>query len=157
MRKLSKTALATALGLFCANSSSFAEARARHHTSGHRDRGHLVQLHQRHLSARMGRDQKGTASVYAERFRGRRTADGTRFNPALDTAASKTLPLGTTARVTNLQTGKAATVHVRDRGPYRANRIIDVSPGTAAKLGMDRNGTAPVAVAPISPAGGQAR
>jgi rare lipoprotein A len=105
----------------------------------------------------MGRDQRGTASVYAGRFHGRKTADGTRFDAGSNTAASKTLPLGTTARVTNLETGKTATVQVRDRGPHRADRIIDVSPGTAGTLGMNRNGTAPVAVTPIAPPGGQGK
>jgi rare lipoprotein A len=47
-------------------------------------------------------------SVYAERFRGRRMADGTRFDPVSNAAASKTLPLGTTAHVTNLKTGRTA-------------------------------------------------
>jgi rare lipoprotein A len=78
-------------------------------------------------------------------------ADGTPFNPASDTAASKTLPLGTTARVTNLKNGRTATVRVGDRGPYKAGRIIDVSPGTAGALGMKNDGVAPVAVVPLAP------
>lgn len=80
-------------------------------------------------------------------------ADGTPFNPASDSAASKSLPLGTTAQVTNLQNGRTATVQIRDRGPYRAGRIIDVSPGTAGALGMPRHSTAPVTVAPGAPPG----
>jgi rare lipoprotein A len=94
------------------------------------------------------------ASVYAEKFRGRRMADGTRFDPVSNAAASTSLPLGTTAHVTNLKNGRTATVQVRDRGPHRAGRIIDVSPGSANTLGMDRHGTAPVLVAPSGRAPG---
>jgi rare lipoprotein A len=77
-------------------------------------------------------------------------ADGTPMKPHGDNAASKTLPLGTTARVTNLETGKSATVTVRDRGPYVPGRIIDLSPSTAREIGISRqDGVAPVEVAPI--------
>ena len=63
-------------------------------------------------------------------------ADGGRFDPGSDTVASRTLPLGTQARVTNLRNGRSAVVSVRDRGPHRGGRILDVSPGVAARLGM---------------------
>ena len=59
-------------------------------------------------------------------------ADGSPMNPNANTAASKTLPLGTTARVTNLESGKSAVVEIRDRGPYVPGRIVDVT-----KLGPD--------------------
>lgn len=77
-------------------------------------------------------------------------ADGTPMNPKADIAASKTLPLGTKARVTNLENGKSATVTIRDRGPYVAGRIVDVSPKVAEKLDMKEAGVAPVVVAPIA-------
>jgi rare lipoprotein A len=97
-----------------------------------------------------GRKQVGKASYYAHRFAGRKMADGTPMKPHGDNAASKTLPLGTTARVTNLETGKSATVTVRDRGPYVPGRIIDLSPSTAREIGISRqDGVAPVEVAPI--------
>lgn len=76
-------------------------------------------------------------------------ADGTPFNPASNAAASKTLPLGTMARVTNVKNGRTTMVRVRDRGPHRAGRIIDISPGSAGALGMAHDGIAPVAVAPL--------
>jgi rare lipoprotein A len=76
-------------------------------------------------------------------------ADGTPMNPQSNVAASKTLPLGTKAQVTNLENGKTDTVEIRDRGPYVKNRIVDVSPKTADKLGLKENGTAPVEVKPI--------
>jgi rare lipoprotein A len=53
-------------------------------------------------------------------------------------AASRTLPLGTTAKVTNLETGKTAVVTIHDRGPYVAGRIVDLSPATARDIGLDR-------------------
>ena len=78
-------------------------------------------------------------------------ADGTKINPHSDNAASKTLPLDTTAKVTNLQTGQSAKVTIRDRGPYVKGRILDVSPSTAHKIGITkRNGVAEVKVEPIA-------
>jgi len=76
-------------------------------------------------------------------------ANGERFDADSNSAASRTLPLGTTARVTNTETGRSATVEVEDRGPYARDRILDVSPRTAEELGMKRDGTARVEVAPI--------
>jgi len=100
---------------------------------------------------RTGRRQVGKASVYASRFNGRRMADGTRMDPQDDVAASKTLPLGTTAQVTSLETGRSAVVTIRDRGPHVPGRIVDLSPATADKLGLDRHaGVSKVAVTPIA-------
>jgi len=65
-------------------------------------------------------------------------------------AASKTLPLGTTARVINLQTGKAAVVRIEDCGPFAANRVMDVTPKVAQELAMTERGVAPVEVKPIT-------
>src|SRR5688572_8976848 len=64
-----------------------------------------------------GQSQVGKASFYADKFAGRKMADGTPMDPKDDNAASKTLPLGTKARVTNLETGKSAVVTIQDRGP----------------------------------------
>ncbi len=97
-----------------------------------------------------GRKQVGKASFYAHWFAGRKMADGTRMDPRDDNAASKTLPLGTTAKVTNLETGQSATVTIQDRGPYVKGRIVDLSPSTARKIGITKeDGVAPVEVAPI--------
>jgi len=99
---------------------------------------------------RSGRKRVGTASVYAGRFSGRRMADGTRMDPQDDSAASKTLPLGSTAKVTNLATGQSAVVTIRDRGPYAKGRILDLSPAAADKVGIDRReGVSKVEVTPI--------
>lgn len=98
---------------------------------------------------RSGKAKKGKASYYARRFNGKRMADGTSMNPQSNNAASRTLPLGTTARVTNLENGKSAVVEIRDRGPYVRGRTIDVTPRTAEQLGFKKDGVAPVEVVPI--------
>jgi len=92
----------------------------------------------------------GKASFYAKRFSNKKMADGIRMNPRGDNAASRTLPLGTTARVTNLATGRSAVVLIQDRGPYVKGRILDLSPATARTIGITRTeGIANVKVAPL--------
>jgi rare lipoprotein A len=76
-------------------------------------------------------------------------ADGAPMDPHSNVAASKTLPLGTKAEVTNLENGKSEVVEIRDRGPYVEGRIVDVSPKVAEKLDMKKAGVAPVVVKPI--------
>jgi len=98
-----------------------------------------------------GRRRVGIASFYHHRFAGRKMADGRRMDPHDDNAASKTLPLGTEARVTNLRTGQSAKVVIEDRGPYVKGRIVDLSPATAAQIGITpKEGVAKVEVAPIT-------
>jgi rare lipoprotein A len=100
---------------------------------------------------RSGHTRVGKASFYAAMFNGRKMADGTPMEPNANNAASRTLPLGTTAKVTNLATGKTAVVTIRDRGPYVAGRIVDLSPATAHEIGLDkRTGVTRVKVAPIA-------
>jgi len=95
--------------------------------------------------------ETGVASFYAKRFAGRTMADGTPMDPHGDNAASRTLPLGTRARVTNLQTGQSALVTIRDRGPYVKGRIVDLSPATARLVGITpKAGLAKVEVTPIT-------
>jgi len=99
---------------------------------------------------RFARKQVGTASVYAHRLAGRKMADGARLDPNDHVAASKTLPLGSEAKVTNLETGRSTTVTIEDRGPYAKGRILDLSPAAAAQIGISRKqGVAKVEVAPI--------
>lgn len=100
---------------------------------------------------RSGRKQAGKASFYAPSFQGKTMANGRRFNHAGQAAASKTLPLGTVAKVTNTETGKTAVVTVEDRGPYVDGRTIDLTRSTARQIGLDsRAGVAPVIVAPVA-------
>jgi rare lipoprotein A len=108
-------------------------------------------------AAKHAKPQRGKASFYATKFNGRRMANGKRFNPNANNAAHKTLPLGTTAKVTNLENGKSAEVTVEDRGPYARGRIMDVSPKTAQQLDMKKDGTAPVVVEPIRVPNGNER
>jgi rare lipoprotein A len=97
-----------------------------------------------------GRKQKGRGSYYGGHFINRKMADGKRMNPNANTAASKTLPLGSVAKVTNLENGKSATVRIEDRGPYVGGRVIDLTPKVADQLDLKQKGVAPVEVKPIT-------
>jgi rare lipoprotein A (peptidoglycan hydrolase) len=88
--------------------------------------------------------QEGNASWYGNEFEGRRTASGEIFNSSLLTAAHPTLPFGTFLIVTNRNNNRQVTVKVNDRGPFVANRIIDVSRAAAEQLDMIYAGVAPV-------------
>jgi len=98
---------------------------------------------------RSGVPKRGKASYYGHKFYGRKMADGTPLNPESNVAASRTLPLGTKAKVTNLENGKSAVVEIRDRGPYVADRIVDLSPKIADQLDFRKQGIALVEVQPI--------
>ncbi|UFN48005.1 septal ring lytic transglycosylase RlpA family protein [Roseomonas sp. OT10] len=95
------------------------------------------------------RPQRGQASFYSPRFHGRRMANGERFDRHGATAASRTLPLGTRVRVRNLANGRTAVVTITDRGPHGRGRVLDVSPRTAAQLGMREAGVAMVEIVPV--------
>ncbi|CAH0306515.1 septal ring lytic transglycosylase RlpA family protein [Roseomonas sp. CECT 9278] len=97
----------------------------------------------------IGAPQVGVASYYARHFTGRRMANGGRFDPQSDTIAHRTLPFGTTVRVTNLNNGRTATGVVQDRGPWTRGRIVDLSPRIAHNLDMIRSGVARVEVVPV--------
>jgi rare lipoprotein A len=99
---------------------------------------------------RSGKKRVGIASYYHRMFNGRKMADGKLFDPNGINAASKTLPLGTFAMVTNLATNKSAVVLIQDRGPYVDGRIVDLSPRIAEEIGITHQGLAKVEVIPIS-------
>jgi rare lipoprotein A len=84
------------------------------------------------------------ASYYAREFHGRDTASGRPYRKNEMTAAHRTLPFGTKVRVTNLGTGRSVVVTVTDRGPYRRERVIDLSKRAARELGILRAGVARV-------------
>ena len=88
----------------------------------------------------------GLASWYGERFQGRRTASGERFDLHQFTAAHRTLPFGTRVRVHNLDNGREVVVRINDRGPFKGGRVIDLSRAAAAAIGIVQSGTARVAV-----------
>ena len=91
--------------------------------------------------------QSGVASYYADKFNGRRTANGERFDNTAMTAAHPSLPFGTLIEVTNMRNGKKVVVRVNDRGPYTHARVLDLSRNAARQLGMHNTGTAKVKVA----------
>lgn len=88
--------------------------------------------------------QEGIASYYADKYHGRKTANGETFNMHDITAAHPSLPFGTKLKVTNLDNGKTITVRINDRGPFAKNRIIDLSLGAAKEIDMVKTGTANV-------------
>lgn len=105
------------------------------------------------LSAR-SRALLGIASYYANRFHGRRTASGSRYDKAALTAAHRTLPFGTLVKVTNPRNGRSVLVRVNDRGPYVRGRALDLSREAARRLGILSQGIAKVAWEIVTPGGG---
>lgn len=91
-------------------------------------------------------ERVGNASWYGELFHGRRTANGEIYDMDRLTAAHPTLPLPVYARVTNLNNGRSLVVRINDRGPYKNDRIIDLSRRSAELLGFRHRGTATVRV-----------
>jgi rare lipoprotein A len=104
------------------------------------------------LASAAGYHERGVASWYGSDFHGLRTATGERYDMFAITAAHRTLPIPCYARVTNLSNGHSLVVRINDRGPFVANRIIDLSYTAALKLDMIRNGTAFVQVEALTPA-----
>ena len=97
--------------------------------------------------------EQGIASWYGTKFDGHATSNGEIFDLYQASAAHKTLPIPSYARVTNLNNGKTVVVRVNDRGPFHSERLIDLSYGAAVKLGYMAQGTAPVEVEVIDIAG----
>ena len=91
-------------------------------------------------------DRTGKASWYGQRYHGRTTASGSRFDMNAMTAAHRSLPFGTRVRVTNLANRRSVVLTINDRGPYTGGRIIDVSRRAAEILGMVRKGVVRVRV-----------
>ena len=98
------------------------------------------------LHSAKGYRKVGVASYYADRLHGRKTASGERFNKNAMTCAHTILPFRTKLRVTNLQNKRTVIVRVNDRGPFKRNRLIDLSPAAAKKLGFIQKGSAKVLV-----------
>ncbi len=95
--------------------------------------------------------QTGQASWYGEWHNGRRTASGEVFNQDALTAAHPSLPLGSRVRVTMADTGKSVVVTVTDRGPHHGHRIVDLSRGAAARVGLLDRGTGTVTLSSVTP------
>jgi len=88
----------------------------------------------------------GEASWYGPGLQGKETANGETFNQKELTAAHPSLPMGTKAKVTNLENGKNVEVRINDRGPFVGERVIDVSKAAAKKLDMQEDGTTQVKI-----------
>ncbi len=88
--------------------------------------------------------ENGKASFYADKFNGRRTANGERFSNQAMTAAHRTLPFGTKIMVENPSNGRSVVVRINDRGPFIKGRVIDLSKAAAREIGIIGAGVAPV-------------
>ena len=92
------------------------------------------------------RTPSGLASYYADKYQGKKTASGERFDQQANTAAHRTLPFGTRVKVTNVRNGKSVTVRINDRGPFVKGRIIDLSRSAFAAIGDPRAGVISVRI-----------
>ena len=108
--------------------------------SSHTGKNATAKVQAKQVAARAGK--LVVASWYGANHQGKTMANGHRFNMYANTAAHKTLPLGTKLRLTNPANGHTATVEITDRGPYIRGRNLDVSYGVAKKLGMVEQGVA---------------
>lgn len=102
------------------------------------------------LKSNKGFRQKGTASWYGKKFHGKRTSSGEAYDMYKMTAAHTVLPIPSYARVTNLKNGRTVIVRVNDRGPFKHNRVMDLSYAAALKLDVVNSGTAPVQIVSIN-------
>lgn len=103
------------------------------------------------LGSSEGYKERGGASWYGAKFHGHKTSNGETYDMFAMSAAHKTLPLPTYARVTHLGNGKSVVVRVNDRGPFHPGRIIDLSYTAAAKLNLIHQGSTQVEVEAIDP------
>jgi len=103
-------------------------------------------IHYRVLDSADGYVERGIASWYGPKFHGKETSNKEIFDMHKLSAAHKTLPLPSWVRVTHLRNGNTITVRVNDRGPFKPNRIIDLSYQAAKKLGIRESGIATVEV-----------
>lgn len=95
--------------------------------------------------------ERGIASYYSDRWKGRKTASGERFNPDSLTCAHRTLPFGTKLVVTCPSKGTSVIVRVNDRGPFGRGRVVDLSSAAAKQLGILLAGIAEVEMEPYTP------
>jgi peptidoglycan lytic transglycosylase len=95
-------------------------------------------------AAKSGDNMEGLAAVYSDKLAGRKTASGQVFSQSKLTAAHPSLAYGTKVKVTNTKNNKTVEVVINDRGPKQAGRVIDLSSAAAAKIGIGKQGMAPV-------------
>ena len=126
-----------------------AEPRSRY---GNKETYSVLGRSYRVLPSAKGYVERGTASWYGSKFHGYMTSSFEPYDMYQFSAAHKTLPLPSYARVTNLDNGKSVIVRVNDRGPFHGNRLIDLSYAAAVKIGVWPKGTGHVEVRAIDPA-----
>jgi len=114
--------------------------------------GKLTQQEKGSAATKPLHKEVGEASWYGPGFQGQETANGEIFDQKNMTAAHPSLPMGTKAKVTNLENGKKVEVRINDRGPYADNRVIDLSSAAANKLDMKEDGTTQVKIETKKPA-----
>jgi len=114
--------------------------------------GHAYEV----MKSSTGYKTRGIASWYGMKFHKQRTSSGEPYDMYVMTAAHKTLPLPTYIKVKNLDNGRVAIVKVNDRGPFHADRVIDLSYAAALKLGVFPKGTASVEIETLMGPAGQA-
>ena len=99
---------------------------------------------------RLGPTRIVTSSWYGPGYEGKRTSSGELFDSNRFTAASRTLPLGSIVRVTNLENGRSVTVKINDRGPRSRRRGLDLSPAAARRIGLSHPGLAHVEITRVT-------
>lgn len=111
-----------------------------------------ITAQQENLLPRISRYLKqGVASWYGSKFHGKQTASGEIYDMYAMTAAHKTLPLSSYARVTNLKNQRSVIVRINDRGPFHGKRVMDLSYAAAQKLDIDSTGSGKVEIKAIAP------
>ena len=98
------------------------------------------------MYAQSSREEFGKCGYYADALHGKKTASGEKYDKTLLTCSHKTLPFGTSLKITRLDNGKSVVVRVNDRGPFIDGYIVDVSRSAAVQLGLIRDGVAKVKV-----------
>jgi rare lipoprotein A len=95
---------------------------------------------------------EGVAAYYSNKFNGRKTASGQRFNNGAMTAAHNTLPFGTRVKITNVKNNRSVVVRINDRGPTTPGRVFDLTRAAASRIGYVRSGLTDVRAEIVSAA-----
>ena len=109
-----------------------------------KDRSGASRSHEEASSSKSLKSLEGIASYYADDFNGKKTANGETYDMYKMTAAHRSFPFNTKVKVTNLENKRSIIVRINDRGPFKLDRIIDLSLAAATQLGMKGSGTARV-------------
>jgi rare lipoprotein A len=105
----------------------------------------------RNATSWQGYTEQGNASFYADKFQGKKMANGQPYRKGKLTAAHKKIPLGTRVRVTNPKNHRSVKVRITDRGPHTRGRMLDLSRAAASRLGIIQAGVAPVKIKVLKP------